>query len=152
MPNTPAIVGRAMTGLAGGSRASAAELALIERLFSTVGRVLVVPEAQIDALSTISGSGPAYVFYLIEQLTETAVGLGFSATDAAILVAETFLGASELLAASGSSPETLRNQVTSPKGTTERAIAELEKADLKSLFDRATSAALARAAELAEGR
>lgn len=151
MPNTPAIVGRAVTGLSAGTRSSSDDLELVRRLFETVGTVVVVPEDRIDALSTISGSGPAYVFYLIEQLTATAVSMGFSDADAATLVNTTFLGASELLAASGSAPGELRRQVTSPKGTTERAIAELEKADLKAVFDRATAAALARARELAAG-
>ncbi|HEU4850297.1 MAG TPA: pyrroline-5-carboxylate reductase [Terrimesophilobacter sp.] len=151
MPNTPAIVGRAVTGLSAGSWSTAVHLALATALFETVGTVVVVPEERIDALSTISGSGPAYVFYLIEQFTATAMGLGFSPEEAATLVNTTFLGASELLAASGKTPEELRIQVTSPKGTTERAIAELEKADLKRLFDKATAAALERAQELAEG-
>jgi pyrroline-5-carboxylate reductase len=111
-----------------------------------------VPESQIDALSTISGSGPAYVFYLVEELTRTAIGLGFTAEQANELVVGTFRGSMELLAASDRSPAELRAQVTSPNGTTQRAIAELEKADLKSLFDRATAAALARAKEMAEGR
>lgn len=148
MPNTPAVVGRAVTGLSAGSRSTPEQLALATTLFETVGTVVVVPEERIDALSTISGSGPAYVFYLIEQLTRTAVGLGFTSEEAETLVNTTFLGASELLAASGKTPEELRIQVTSPKGTTERAIAELEKADLKGLFDRATAAALERALEL----
>ncbi len=151
MPNTPAIVGRAVTGLSAGTRSTPDELDLVRHLFETVGTVVVVPESKIDALSTISGSGPAYVFYLIEQLTATAVSMGFSDADATTLVNTTFLGASELLAASGSSPGELRRQVTSPKGTTERAVAELEKADLKAIFDRATAAALARARELSSG-
>lgn len=151
MPNTPAVVGRAVTGLSVGSRSTDDQLALAVSLFETVGTVVVVAENRIDALGTISGSGPAYVFYLIEQLTKTAVQMGFSESDASTLVNTTFLGASELLAASTSTPEQLRRQVTSPKGTTERAIAELEKADLKGLFDRATAAALARARELAAG-
>ncbi|WP_349898882.1 pyrroline-5-carboxylate reductase [Parafrigoribacterium soli] len=151
MPNTPAIVGRGVTGLSAGTRSSAEDLALASALFGTVGEVVVVPESKIDALSTISGSGPAYVFYLIEQLTRTAIDLGFSAAEAATMVNGTFLGAAELLAASGRSPEELRRQVTSPKGTTERAIAELEQGGLKELFDRATEAALARARELAAG-
>jgi pyrroline-5-carboxylate reductase len=151
MPNTPALVGRAVTGVAAGSRATAAELNVVVALFETVGTVLVVPEAKIDALSTISGSGPAYVFYLIEELTKTAINLGFNPHDAAMLVRETFIGSSELLAASGRSPGDLRRQVTSPNGTTERAIAELEAANLSAIFDRATAAALARAAELAAG-
>ena len=151
MPNTPAIVGRGVTGLSAGTRSSAADLALASALFGTVGDVVVVPEEKIDALSTISGSGPAYVFYLIEELTRTAVDLGFSDSEAATMVNGTFLGAAELLVSSRQSPQELRRQVTSPKGTTERAIAELEKGELKALFDRATAAALARAKELAAG-
>lgn len=151
MPNTPAVVGRGVTGLSAGSRATAEDLAIARALFETVGEVLEIPEEKIDALSTISGSGPAYVFYLIEELTRTAVSLGFSAKEAATMVNGTFLGAAELLAASGEEPAELRRRVTSPKGTTERAITELQRADLKSLFDRATAAALVRAKELAAG-
>ncbi|MCU1402125.1 MAG: pyrroline-5-carboxylate reductase [Microbacteriaceae bacterium] len=151
MPNTPAIVGKAVTGLSAGPRSSDEDLALASALFGTVGEVIVVPESKLDALSALSGSGPAYVFYLIEQLTRTAVDLGFSPSDAALLVNGTFRGAAELLVASGRTPEELRRQVTSPHGTTERAIAELEAAGLKELFDRATAAALARARELAAG-
>jgi pyrroline-5-carboxylate reductase len=151
MPNTPAIVGRGVTGLAAGSRSTALDLELAKRLFETVGVVLVVPETQIDQLSTISGSGPAYVFYLIEQLTQTAVGLGFSEEDAATMVGTTFLGAAELLKESNLPPAELRRRVTSPKGTTERAIAVLESAGLTATFDAATAAALARAKELAAG-
>ncbi|WP_139415401.1 pyrroline-5-carboxylate reductase [Agromyces laixinhei] len=151
MPNTPAVVGRAVTGISAGTRASDADLALAVALFETVGEVLVVPEDQIDALSTISGSGPAYVFYLIEQLTATAVGKGFTPEQAAVMVEGTFRGASELLAASDDGPGELRRRVTSPNGTTERAVALLESASLKQIFDRATDAALARARELAAG-
>lgn len=151
MPNTPAVVGRGVTGLSEGSRSSAEDLALASALFRTVGEVIVVPESQIDALSTISGSGPAYVFYLIEELTRTAIGLGFTPEQAATMVNGTFLGAAELLVSSGETPQELRRRVTSPKGTTERAIAELEAAGLEQLFDRATAAALARATELAAG-
>ncbi|KRC61865.1 pyrroline-5-carboxylate reductase [Agromyces sp. Root81] len=151
MPNTPAVVGRAVTGVSAGTRSSDDDLALAVALFETVGEVLVVPEAQIDALSTISGSGPAYVFYLIEQLTAAAVDKGFTPEQAAVMVEGTFRGASELLAASDDGPAELRRRVTSPKGTTERAVAVLEEAALKQTFDRATDAALARARELASG-
>jgi len=149
MPNTPALVGKGVTGLANGSRTNAAEFELGRSVFETVGTVVEVPESQIDALSTISGSGPAYVFYLIEELTSAAIGLGFSAAQARELVTGTFLGSIELLTASGANPADLRRQVTSPNGTTERAIAVLETADLADLFSRATAAALARAKELA---
>jgi pyrroline-5-carboxylate reductase len=149
MPNIPAVIGRAVTGLSAGSRSTPEDVVLARTLFETVGSVLDVPEDKIDALSTISGSGPAYVFYLIEELTRTAIDLGFSAEDAETMVNGTFLGAAELLVDRGADPAELRRQVTSPNGTTERAIGVLESADLKSLFDRATAAALARAKELA---
>jgi pyrroline-5-carboxylate reductase len=151
MPNTPAVVGRAVTGVSAGTRSSDDDLALAVSLFDTVGDVLVVPESQLDALSTISGSGPAYVFYLIEQFTATAIDKGFTPEQAARMVQGTFRGASELLAASPDEPAELRRRVTSPKGTTERAITVLEEANLKQVFDRATDAALARARELAAG-
>ena len=152
MPNTPAIVGRAVTGVSNGSRVSDAQLETALDLFETVGRVVVLPEEQIDALSTISGSGPAYVFYLIEQLTLAAQEMGFDEEVAAMLVEETFAGTTELLSASNQSPETLRKQVTSPNGTTMQAVAVLESAQLAELFAKATSAALARAKEIASGK
>jgi pyrroline-5-carboxylate reductase len=151
MPNTPAIVGRAVTGVSTGSRVSEAQLETALDLFETVGRVVVLPEEQIDALSTISGSGPAYVFYLVEQLTLAAQEMGFAEDVAAMLVEETFAGATELLSASNQSPEALRKQVTSPNGTTMQAIGVLEQAQLSELFTKATNAALARAKEIAAG-
>ncbi|WP_085368770.1 pyrroline-5-carboxylate reductase [Leifsonia sp. NCR5] len=149
MPNTPAVVGKAVTGISGGNRTRPDDLALVRALFETVGEVVEVPESQLDALGTISGSGPAYVFFLIEQLTAAAVAKGFTPEQAATLVNGTFLGASELLVSSGEDPAELRRRVTSPGGTTERAIAVLADADLASLFTRATDAALARSRELA---
>ncbi len=149
MPNTPALVGKGVTGLAAGTRSTAEQLALGRALFETVGTVLEIPESQIDALSTISGSGPAYVFLFIDEMTNAAVRLGFTVEQAATMVNGTFAGAIALLEASDKTPEQLRLQVTSPKGTTERAVAELQAADLGALFDRATAAAIARARELA---
>ncbi|GGF11048.1 pyrroline-5-carboxylate reductase [Subtercola lobariae] len=151
MPNTPATVGRAVTGVSAGTRSTPEQLETVRRLFETVGEVLEVSESQLDALSTISGSGPAYVYLLIEALTTAAVEKGFSADEAALLVNGTFIGATELLRQSGKTPEELRIQVTSPKGTTERAIAVLQDARLDTLFTAATDAALARARELAAG-
>jgi pyrroline-5-carboxylate reductase len=151
MPNTPAVVRQAVTGIAAGSRADTAAMALVRQLFETVGAVIEVPESQIDALSTISGSGPAYVFLLIEQLTRAASAKGFAPDDARLMAEHTFIGAAALLAASGEDPAELRRRVTSPKGTTERAIAVLEEAHLDEVFGRATDAALARARELAAG-
>ena len=151
MPNTPAVVGLAVTGIAAGSRAMSEHMDLARAVFETVGEVLEIPESKIDALGTISGSGPAYVFFLIEELTRTAIDLGFSANEAAIMVTGTFRGATELLASDDTAPAELRRRVTSPGGTTERAIAELQAADLKATFDRATGAALARSREIAAG-
>ena len=119
--------------------------------FRTVGTVIELPESQIDALSTVSGSGPAYVFLLVEEFTRAAEAMGFDEDVARLMVQQTFLGATALLEASGDDPEELRRRVTSPKGTTERAIAVLQEAELTELFGRATAAALARARELAAG-
>lgn len=149
MPNTPAVVGRAVTGLAGGARATAADLALGRSLFETVGTVIEVREDQIDPLGTISGSGPAWVYYFIEQLTETAMRMGFTASQAKTMVEETWLGSMEYLAVSGKAPEELRAEVTSPNGSTMRAIAVLDEANLGELFDRATAAGEARTREMA---
>jgi len=151
MPNTPALIGRGVTGISGGSRATAAHLALADDLFRTLGTEVELPEAQIDALSTISGSGPAYVFLLIEELTRAAEAMGFESDVAALLVQQTFTGAALLLEETGEDPEELRRRVTSPNGTTERAIAVLQDARLSDLFERAARAALARAQELARG-
>jgi pyrroline-5-carboxylate reductase len=151
MPNTPSVVRRGVTGLAAGSRATVEQVALVRAVFETVGAVIELSEDRIDALGTISGSGPAYVFFLIEQLTGTAQRLGFSVDEARLMVEQTFLGATELLQSSEVDPAELRRRVTSPKGTTERAIAVMAEADLGGMFDRATAAALARTRELAAG-
>ena len=151
MPNTPSTVRKGVTGLAAGSAATAEDLALVRRLFETVGAVVEVPESQIDALSTISGSGPAYVYLLIEEFTKAAVGMGFAEADARLMVEQTFIGATALLDASGEDPAELRRRVTSPKGTTERAVAVLQDAHLDRTFADAAAAALARAKELAAG-
>ncbi len=151
MPNTPAIVGRAVTGIAPGAEATEADLNRAIDLFETVGSVAVIDESQIDALSTISGSGPAYVFYFMEQLTAAAIHHGFTHEQADLLVQQTFLGAAELVLATGAEPAQLRRQVTSPNGTTERAIATFDEAKLRDVFIAATEAALARAREIAAG-
>ena len=150
MPNTPALIGRGVTGISAGSRATTEQIASVEELFATVGKSLVIPEEQIDALSTISGSGPAYVFYFIEEFIKTAVKHGFSQEQAYLMVSETFQGAAELLVKSQGDPAELRRQVTSPNGTTMKAVAVLENGNLHELFFEATSAASARAIEIAQ--
>ena len=164
MPNTPALIGRGVTGLAmspgqastdstsnaGAPQASAlSPIEIATQLFETVGKVLVVEESQIDALSTISGSGPAYVFLLMETFTKSAMALGFTQEQAELMVHETFAGASELVAQTGEDPAELRRKVTSPNGTTMQAIARFESADLHNVFVEATEAALKRAKEIA---
>jgi pyrroline-5-carboxylate reductase len=150
MPNTPALIQKGLTGVSKGSRVTDEQLAVAVSLFDAVGKTLVIPEEQIDALSTISGSGPAYVFYFIEEFIKTAVSHGFSEEDAYLLVSQTFLGASELLVQTQGDPAELRRQVTSPNGTTMKAIAVLQEGNLNDLFFKATSAALARAKEIAQ--
>ena len=97
MPNTPAVVGAAVTGLAAGTTATPDDVAVVRALFETVGTVIEVPESQIDALSTISGSGPAYFFLLVEEFTKAAVGKGFDRAEARLMAEQTFIGAAALL-------------------------------------------------------
>ena len=152
MPNTPAIISKAVTGVAAGKSASAEQVAEAVKLFETVGTVVQIDEGQIDALSTISGSGPAYVFFMIEAFTKAAIAQGFTAAQAKQLVEQTFLGSTLLLEHTHGDPAELRRQVTSPNGTTMKAIAVLESNGLDKIFIEATSAALARAKEIAEGK
>jgi pyrroline-5-carboxylate reductase len=148
MPNTPSIVGHGVTGVAKGSSANDAQLAIAKELFETVGQVLIVEEDKINALSTISGSGPAYVFYFAEKLMKAAMKLGFSEKEANLMVRATFLGSATLLASSNETPETLRAQVTSPNGTTMEATNTFDAYNIEGTIEMATRAALARAIEL----
>lgn len=149
MPNTPALVGKGVTGLTAGTRASSEDSALVSSIFAAVGDVVTVDETRMDALGAISGSGPAYVFYLIEQWMNSARAFGFSEADARTLVLGTVSGAAELLQASGDEPAELRRRVTSPNGTTEQAIRVFDEAELGALFDRAMDAAIRRSREIA---
>jgi pyrroline-5-carboxylate reductase len=152
MPNTPSIVGHGVTGIAKGKSASDGQLVLAKELFSTVGQVLVVDEEKINALSTISGSGPAYVFYFAEKLMIAAKELGFSDKEADLMVRATFLGSATLLAASSETPEALRAQVTSPNGTTMEATNTFDAYNVEGTIQMATRAALARAIELGKNK
>ncbi len=149
MPNTPALVGKGVTGLAAAGSASPDAVAAAKALFEAVGSVLVIPEQQIDALSAVSGSGPAWVYYIIEQWEKVAVSEGFSEEDAKLLVRQTLAGSVELLESTGEEPADLRRKVTSPGGTTERIIATMEQADLQGIFAQSLNAAVARAREIA---
>ncbi len=151
MPNTPALVGRAVTGIAAGSRSTDQHLDAVRSLFEAVGEVIVLPEEQIDALSAISGSGPATVFFVVEQLTIAAERLGFDRATAKTMAEQTLIGSALMLESTGEEPAELRRRVTSPKGSTERLIAVLEEAKFADTFERAAHAAIARARELAAG-
>lgn len=152
MPNTPAMVGQAVTGLAPHSLASAEALDAADWLFSSVGEVVRVEESQINALSAISGSGPAWIYFIIEKWEQVAVAKGFTQEQAETLVRSTLFGSAALLADSGEEPSVLRRNVTSPGGTTERIIATLEEADLEALFAKALDAAVNRANEIAAAK
>jgi pyrroline-5-carboxylate reductase len=152
MPNTPSIVGHGVTGIAKGKSANDNQLTLAKELFETVGQVLIVEEDKINALSTISGSGPAYVFYFAEKLIAAAKELGFTQKEADQMVRATFLGSATLLAASSDSPEALRAQVTSPNGTTMEATNTFDAYNVDGIIQMATRAALARAIELGKNK
>ncbi len=149
MPNTPALVGQGMSAVSGGPEATEADLARVERLFGTLGRVVRVEERHLDAITAVSGSGPAYVFHLAECLGAAAGRVGLPAHIIEPLVTQTILGAATLLAQSEDSAATLRARVTSPGGTTEAALHVLEDRDLFAIWAAAVDAATRRGAELA---
>lgn len=148
MPNTPTQIGHGVTGLSAGSQVSADALAEVEKVFSLLGQVVVVPEEQMNALSALSGSGPAYLFYIAEKLMDVAASYGFTKEQADVMVQGTLLGAAALLDKSGDSPAALRAAVTSPGGTTAQAIAQFDDSDLGGILSEAIARAIARAEEL----
>ena len=148
MPNTPSEIGRGVTGVALGTAVREDQVQHTLDLLAVIGQVLVVPEESINALSAFSGSGPAFVYYFIEKYVQVAKDFGFSKENAETMVLETVRGALELLDASGKEPQQLRQDVTSPGGSTAAALAVWESADLSDIITRATKAAIARAEEL----
>lgn len=153
MPNTPAMVGRGITGLCGNAHASADDLALASALMGAVGAVVALEgEHQMDAVTALSGSGPAYVFFLIEAMAQAGVAQGLPPDVAMQLARATVCGAGELAFQSGEPASQLRINVTSPGGTTAAALAYLMDADtgLAPLMARAVGAAAARGRELAQ--
>ncbi|CAN5414224.1 pyrroline-5-carboxylate reductase [soil metagenome] len=148
MPNTPALVGEGMYGVSAGSSVSDAQLEAAVSLLRSSGKVLVIPEADQNALTAVSGSGPAYIFLVAEAMIAAGVAAGLSAETAHDLTVQTVVGSAKLLAASDVGPEILRQRVTSPQGTTAEAIAVLEERGLRKAFEDAIAAAVARAAEL----
>ncbi len=151
MPNTPALVGQGMTGLFARAGVSADDRARVEQLLAPTGELLWVDaEAALDAVTAMSGSGPAYVFYFIEAMTEAGVEMGLTAEQAQRLAIGTFTGASALAHSATEPPSVLRERVTSKGGTTYAALTSLEGADVKSQFKTAIRAAQQRAIELGE--
>ena len=150
MPNTPALVGEGMTGLYASRDAGSAEgKALAERVMSSVGQcVWVENESDLDVVTAISGSGPAYFFLFIESLTDAAIALGMNGESARKLALQTALGASRLASLSREDAVTLRKNVTSPGGTTEQAIKAFEASDIRGIVAQATKAAARRSVEL----
>lgn len=151
MPNTPSLVGEGMTVLSAGAHATAEHLAAAEALFAPVGRTLVLPEKQQDAASAVSGSGPAYFYFLVEAMTEAGILLGLPRATAFELAAQTAVGAGLMLRDTGEHPTVLRERVMSPGGTTIRAIRTLEDHGVRGAVIAALEAAHERSQELARG-
>lgn len=141
MPNTPALVDEGMSAISPGSSCDDHHLVEAEALLSAVGRVIRVPEHQQDAVTAVSGSGPAYLFFVVESMIEAGVHLGLPRSTATELTLQTAFGAAKMLRETGEHPTVLREQVTSPGGTTAAALRELEKHGVRAAFLSALEAA-----------
>ncbi|GAA4562021.1 pyrroline-5-carboxylate reductase [Planotetraspora kaengkrachanensis] len=151
MSNTPVLVDEAMSVISAGEHASEAHLKKAEDLLSPVGKVLRIPESQQDAATALSGSGPAYFFYLVEAMVDAGILLGMPRAAALDMVTQSIVGAAIMLRDSGEHPVILREAVTSPGGTTIAAIAELERHKVRAAFLDAIEAARDRSRQLASG-
>ena len=150
MPNTPAQVDEGMAAISAGATAGADDLEHVTELLSAVGKVVTVPEKYQDAVTAISGSGPAYLFFVVEAMIDAGVMLGLPRDIATTLVVQTMYGSAKLLADSGLHPTVLRERVTSPGGTTAAALRELEDHRVKAAFMTAMEAARNRSQDLAK--
>ena len=148
MPNTPMLVGAGISAVAAGPRAADHDLEWTRRLFAASGRALVVEEEMMDAVTAVSGSGPAYFFYLIEAMVAAGVAEGLPPEVALELAGQTCAGAGRLMTRTGEAPDLLRARVTSPGGTTQRAVETLDAAGVKDKLVRAVRAAAQRSREL----
>lgn len=148
MPNTPAVIGRGMFGVSPGSRVPAERLDAVVDLLASGGEVVVVDESQQDAVTAVSGSGPAYLFHLAEHMIAAGVEGGLSPEAARTLTVQTLVGSAELLAGSDEQPEELRRRVTSPNGTTHAAITTFDEHGVGEGIRAGVRAAIARSAEL----
>lgn len=151
MPNTPALIGEGMTAISAGTHAGDDALAAATDVLAKTGQVVVVPEALQDAVTAISGSGPAYLFYLAEAMVDAGVTLGVPRPIATKLAAQTLRGAAGLLVQDDAHPTLLRERVSSPGGTTAAAIAELDAGAVRADVLQAMRAAARRSAELSGG-
>lgn len=149
MTNTPARIGQAVSAISPGAHATAAHVALVEELLAPLGSTIGVPEAQQDAVTALSGSGPAYFFYLVEAMTDAGILLGLPRAVAHDLIVQTAIGSAMLLRDSGEHPVTLREAVTSPAGTTISAIRTMEDHGVRAAMLAALEAARDRAREIA---
>ncbi|GAA1657225.1 pyrroline-5-carboxylate reductase [Actinoplanes couchii] len=147
-PNTPSAVGRGVVGLVPAPHVPAGVFQQVRDLLAGLGEVVEVPEDRFNSVTAVAGSGPAYVFLLVEKLRDSAIGQGFDPDTALVLAQQVFRGAVELLAETGEDPADLRRKVTSPNGTTQRAVETFEAGDLGGLFESAVVACRARAEEL----
>ncbi|HET6634428.1 MAG TPA: pyrroline-5-carboxylate reductase [Streptomyces sp.] len=152
MTNTPALVDEGMSVISAGAHATETHLARAEEIFGGVGKTLRVPEAQQDATTALSGSGPAYFYFLVEAMTDAGILLGLPRDKAHDLIVQAAVGASTMLRDSGEHPVTLRENVTSPGGTTINAIRELENHGVRAALLAALEAARDRSRELASGQ
>ena len=150
MPNTPAQVDQGMSAISPGSHSTPGHLALVTEILSATGRVVTLPERYLDAVTAISGSGPAYLFFVVEAMIEAGVHLGLPRDTATELVVQTMLGSATLLRETGEHPTVLRERVTSPGGTTAAAVRQLEDHRVRAAFMGAIEAARDRSRELAE--
>jgi len=148
MPNTPALLGAGMSAVAAGSRARGSDVRTVVRLFDAVGKTVVVEEKYMDLVTAISGSGPAYVYLFIENLVEAGVKGGLSPGIALSMAAQTVLGAARMVLETGREPSSLREQVSSPGGTTLAGLGALRKKRFREALMAAVGAAVRRAAEL----
>lgn len=150
MPNTPAVIGKGMFGVSAGSNVDDQKLDLVVRLLGAAGEVVVVDEAHQDAVTAVSGSGPAYLYYLAEAMIDGGVSAGLDEATAVELTQQTLIGASALLADSDQSAADLRRQVTSPNGTTHAAITTFDEQGAGTALRAGIAAAAARARELSK--
>ena len=149
MPNTPALVDQGMAAISAGAHCDREHLLEAEELLAATGKVLEVPEKLQDAVTAISGSGPAYIFYVVEAMIEAGVVLGMPRSTATELVVQTLYGAATMMKETGQHPTVLREQVTSPGGTTAAALRELDDHKVRAAFITAMEAAANRSRELA---